>query len=516
MKRLNLAQQTKPNEVAAPPAPRRILRWLRWPKISVDLANPRQRFRFVVVLGLLAVVGLALLVGGFKGYEYTESAEFCGTVCHSMDPQWVRFKISPHGNVLCAECHIGPGASFFVKSKIDGLRQVVAEVLDNYHRPIKSPVRNLRPARETCHAPTQFTDNIIKSIRRYDNDAENTPIESTFVLKMGGTNQNTGASHGIHWHVSNEVYYLPLDEQRQVVAWVGVKQEDGSLVEFYSRDLIGMGQASIVEKAREAGQIRQLDCIDCHNRTAHYIPYPEQMVDQAITDGLISRDLPYIRAKAVELLKQPYASESEAFKAIDDLADYYKVSLVSVELLPSSSSSLKADVTEAIAVLKRIYAETNFPDMKLNWETNPNNEKHTPFLGCFRCHDGKHVTIDAEGNEQAISAKCNLCHTVPIVGRGNDLLVEAPVIVGSVPESHADFRWTIEHRNITEADKQTCLNCHGQAFCNNGACHNLSHPTDMLFTHAEEYRKRGEQVCYTCHQNIFCVRCHAAGVINNP
>jgi nitrate/TMAO reductase-like tetraheme cytochrome c subunit len=136
MKRLNLAQQTKPNEVAAPPAPRRILRWLRWPKISVDLANPRQRFRFVVVLGLLAVVGLALLVGGFKGYEYTESAEFCGTVCHSMDPQWVRFKISPHGNVLCAECHIGPGASFFVKSKIDGLRQVVAEVLDNYHRPI--------------------------------------------------------------------------------------------------------------------------------------------------------------------------------------------------------------------------------------------------------------------------------------------------------------------------------------------------------------------------------------------
>ena len=519
MKKSNSAQPTNPEEAAASPAPRRRFRWLRWPKISVDLADPRQRFKFLLVLGLLAVLLLALLFGGLKGYEYTESAEFCGTVCHSMDPQWVRFKKSPHSNVLCAECHIGPGADFFVRSKIDGLRQVIAETLDTYHRPILSPVHNLRPARETCetcHAPTQFTDNIIKSIRRYDNDAENTPITSTFVLKMGGTNQNTGASHGIHWHVSNEVYYLPLDEQRQVVAWVGVKQEDGSMKEFYSRDLLGMGQASIVDKARESGQIRLLDCIDCHNRTAHYIPYPEQMVDQAITDGLISREIPYIRAKAVELLKQPYASESEAFQAIDGLADYYQVSLVSAGRGSSSSASLAADVAEAIAALKRIYVETNFPDMKLNWETNPNNEEHTPFLGCFRCHDGKHVSIDAEGNEQAISAKCNLCHTVPIVGRGTDLLVEAPVIVGSVPESHSDFRWTIEHRNVAAADRQSCLECHGQAFCNNGACHNLSHPVDMAFTHAEEYRQRGGQVCYTCHQNIFCVRCHTTDAIQTP
>jgi len=153
--------------------------------------------------------------------------------------------------------------------------------------------------------------------------------------------------------------------------------------------------------------------------------------------------------------------------------------------------------------------------MKLIWKTNPNNERHTPFLGCFRCHDGKHFSIGADGSEEVISAKCNLCHTVPIVGRGNDLLVEAPVIVGTVPTSHSDFRWTIEHRNVTDADKQSCLNCHGGAFCNNGACHNLSHPEDMLFTHPEEYKKQGGQVCYTCHQNIMCTRCHPAGIFQN-
>ena len=94
--------------------------------------------------------------------------------------------------------------------------------------------------------------------------------------------------------------------------------------------------------------------------------------------------------------------------------------------------------------------------------------------------------------------------------------MEAPVIVGEVPTSHSDFKWTIEHRNVTEAEKKACFECHGQAFCNNGACHNLSHPKDMLFSHAEEYRRQGNQVCYTCHQNVLCSRCHPGGTVANP
>jgi hypothetical protein len=95
-------------------------------------------------------------------------------------------------------------------------------------------------------------------------------------------------------------------------------------------------------------------------------------------------------------------------------------------------------------------------------------------------------------------------------------VVEAPVIVGAPPASHDDFRWTIEHRNVTDAEKQACYQCHGQGFCNNGVCHNLSHPPDMLFTHPEIYKQTGGQICYNCHQNITCTRCHAGGVVNNP
>ncbi len=477
------------------------------------MTQPSHRWKVLLFFVVLAIIALGVFAGGVVGYEYTESTEFCGTVCHSMDPQYVRFQQSSHANVACAHCHVGPGAQSFVQSKIDGTRQLISTIFDNYSRPIKSPVHNLRPARETCegcHTPTRFKDNIVKVIMHYDDDAQNTAISNTLILKMGGWKENSGISKGIHWHVSSEVYYIALDDQRQVMGWVGVKQDDGSMKEYFARDLAGMSQTAFVEKARAAGEIRRMDCIDCHNRAAHYIPYPEQAVDQAISNDLISRDLPFVRKNAVDLLTTEYASEEEALAAIDGLAAYYKAN--------PAEGVTDEKVSQAIATLKDIYHQTNFPDMNLDWRTNPNNARHTPTLGCFRCHDGKHVSssVDASGNAEVISVKCNLCHTVPITGRGDATLVEAPVIVGDVPASHSDFRWTVDHRSVTEAEKQECYQCHGQSFCNNGACHNLSHPANMLFTHAEEYKRQGGQVCYTCHQNISCTRCHPSGIINLP
>ena len=174
-------------------------------------------------------------------------------------------------------------------------------------------------------------------------------------------------------------------------------------------------------------------------------------------------------------------------------------------------------MTQTIDALKKIYDKDTFPAMATDWQTNPNNEKHTPSLGCFRCHNDSLVSVDASNTQRTtISSECNLCHTVPITGRGSDVLVEAPVIVGTAPETHNDYSWTITHRSTTDTQKQGCYQCHGQGFCNNGICHSIKHPADMLFTHAEEFKKAGGQICYTCHQNITCARCHPAGVLQNP
>lgn len=57
------------------------------------------------------------------------------------------------------DCHIGPGAPCFVRSRLPGSYQVTAVIFNLYPHPIPTPVRNLLPARETweeCHWPERF------------------------------------------------------------------------------------------------------------------------------------------------------------------------------------------------------------------------------------------------------------------------------------------------------------------------------------------------------------------------
>ena len=489
-------------------------RRLRWPNIAIDMTQPGPRRKFFFVLVILGLVGAGFLYGALSLFHWSESTEFCGGLCHPMNSVYVRYQSSPHAKVDCVDCHIGGGVAYFVQCKLDGLKSLYYVLTDSYERPIKSPVTNLRPARDTCeecHTPNSYTDNIIKTIRHYDNDEANTPLQSTIILKMGGWRETTGISEGIHWHITNKVYYIAADEQRQVIMWIGAEQEDGSLKEYYARDLLGMAQTSFVEQARAEGRVREMDCIDCHNRSAHLIPAPDALVDDALNVGQISADLPYLRAKAVEVLTPQYANMTDAYAAIDGLIEYYRVNY------PQIYEDRRQELRVAVNTLKDLYRKSNFPDMALSWQTNPDNEVHSPFLGCFRCHDGKHALGDAEGEEsEVISVKCNLCHTVPIVGRGTAMLVEAPVIVGAAPESHSDFRYTVEHRTTTEAEREECYQCHGQGFCQNEACHSLNHPPDMLYTHSDEYRRTGNQICYNCHQEILCSRCHPGGVVASP
>jgi hypothetical protein len=97
----------------------------------------------------------------YRGVEYVDSINFCGTTCPTVtSPEYTAYQNSPHAHVTCIDCHIGPGAPWFVRSKLSGLRQVLAVTFHAYSRPIPSPVKYLRPPRETCeqcHWPQRFT-----------------------------------------------------------------------------------------------------------------------------------------------------------------------------------------------------------------------------------------------------------------------------------------------------------------------------------------------------------------------
>jgi hypothetical protein len=49
-------------------------------------------------------------------------------------------------------------------------------------------------------------------------------------------------------------------------------------------------------------------------------------------------------------------------------------------------------IKAAIGETQRIFKTYFFPEMKTNWATHPNNIGHLYSSGCFRCHDGEHVT----------------------------------------------------------------------------------------------------------------------------
>jgi hypothetical protein len=359
-----------------------------------NLNDPRTRNRLVVFIALTAINVVILSAATYKGVETMESTEFCGEACHSvMQPEYTAYQGSPHANVGCTNCHIGPGADWFVKSKLSGAWQVVSVNLDLYPRPIPTPVHNLRPARETCeqcHWPTKFVGDRLKVINTYSDDEANSELKTVLLMRVGG--QQGRASHGIHWHVDPgiQIRYLS-DESRETIYEVELRTDKGETRRY-----------TVEGTKPPSGAVwRTMDCVDCHNRPSHVFKLPERAVDDALLGGRIPRDLPYVRREGVRLLKAGYPSHEAATKAIaEGLRAFYR------KENPQVATARTAAIDQAAAALATIYRTNVFPSMKVDWGTYPNHIGHETSPGCFRCHDDSHATADG----RTISQDCSTCH----------------------------------------------------------------------------------------------------------
>jgi hypothetical protein len=384
-----------------------VLAWRpTWPKI--DLNDIVQRRATAIFLASTLANVLLVSVAAYSGIEYMDSPQFCGQLCHEvMEPEFAGFQDGPHSRVVCVQCHIGPGANWFVKSKLSGLRQVYAVTFNTHSRPIPSPVHDLRPARDTCeqcHWPEKFHGDKIRVVRTYADDEPNTETVTTLRMHIGGINRLDKSATGIHWHVSalNQIEYIATDEKRQVIPWVRLDDGKGNVSEFRTD---GFTDAQVAQ-ARAAGQVRQLDCIDCHNRPSHTFAFSaERAVDEAITAGGFDVKLPFVRREVVKVLKASYATKDAAMAGIKSgLEQYYKANH------PGTAAEL---VTRAVATAKQLYERNVFPTMKVGWGSYANNVGHSdpgpsPFPGCFRCHDENHKSRQGK----VISQDCSLCHTI--------------------------------------------------------------------------------------------------------
>lgn len=367
-----------------------------YPILDFNQPGQRRKLIFFIISTLLFLLIISIAV--IKGYVYTESASFCGTVCHTvMEPEYVTWSNSPHARVKCAECHVGSGAEYFVRTKLSGTRQLFKVVTGTYATPIETPVTNLRPARDTCehcHWPEKFYSGRQKTFYHYAQDEKNTPREIRMLLNIGGTPVSPNI-RGIHWHIASKVYYQPRDAKRQDIPYIRVQGRDGKITDFYDTE------KPLAQTEISPAKQRVMDCIDCHNRPTHIYRSPALEVDNNLVSGAIDPSLPFIKKVSVELLMKPYRNRDEAYKAIaSGITSYYRTSY------PQISGSKDAAIQNAVKAVQGIYGRNIFPVMKTAWNTHNDNIGHLIFPGCFRCHDGKHKSKDG----QVISKDCNLCH----------------------------------------------------------------------------------------------------------
>lgn len=429
---------------------------------TLDLNDPRSRRAFFVFLLVTFLFVSASAFGSYRGYEYTESVNFCGQTCHTvMKPEFTAYQAGAHARVGCVGCHVGPGASWYVRSKISGAYQLYSVTFKKYSKPITTPVHNLRPAQETCeqcHWPEKFFGGQLKVFNRYGYDEHNTLRQRRMLINVGGGSPSTGLVTGIHWHmnIANEITYISIDDHRQVIPWVRIKDRQGNVTEYYDRT------RPLTPDQVANGDKRRMDCVDCHNRPAHiYLP-PDAAVDQAFVAGRLDQSLPYLKKESVEVLSKQYTTTPEAVSGIAaGLNDFYRTNY------PDVYASKRSSIDRSIAEVQRLFQTYFFPEMKTDWQTHPNNIGHLYFTGCFRCHDGEHVS----NTGKVISNNCNICHTMIYDSAGpSEKNVKTgpfqhPVDLGSLADRKCEFchkaNKPFQHPiNLGDISMFQCAECH--------------------------------------------------------
>ena len=468
----------------------------RWRKVKggtlppyprIDLNNPKARGGFLlVVFGFIVLIGI-ISTTSYKAYHFTESVSFCGALCHSaMEPEYIAYQNSPHARVTCAECHVGPGASFYVQSKLAGAYQIYSVLFNKYPRPIPTPVEHLRPAQETCeqcHWPEKFFGAQLKVITRFGHDENNSVRQVTSLLRTGGGSPTTGITAGIHWHmnIANEIFYGAADPKRQKIPWVRIKDRQGRVTNYFDQSV------SLSPGDMKKLEVRKMDCMDCHNRPSHIFRDPDSAVDTALLTGLIDRSLPYIKKEAVRVLSQVYPNKEKAREGIATSLDSFYVTQY-----PKIYPTKREEIKKAIAEVQRIYQTNIFPEMRVDWRTHPDNIGHTLYPGCFRCHEGNHVSRDGK----VIRKDCKLCHTII----AQETKVPKPAEFAAAEKFNHPWPLRGKHAQLR------CNQCHwrGRGLvpeCT--TCHVQPAGAPMAFPcaqcHLKEQSLKPTAACSTCH-----------------
>jgi nitrate/TMAO reductase-like tetraheme cytochrome c subunit len=362
-----------------------------------ELPDRRAAWRRVTIFfGVMTVANV--LIGSqvsYRAVQHMETVQFCGQSCHVMQPEFTAHQTAPHTSVACVDCHVAPGASGWVKSKMSGTRQLMAVVFNDFPRPIESAMESNRLVSsadtcEHCHSREKTSGARLRIISHFKDDEANTRTETVLMMQVGGGSY--GGIHGAHLGPGVHIRYAASDKKRQTIPWVVYRKADVTRT-YLAADAKPGSTASL--------PVFEMQCVDCHNRPAHVFETPDNAIDSAIAHGEIPSSLPFLKKTGLDLIKAAYASADEASQKIPAvLSAFYG------KQYPDVDAKRAADIQSAGRSLAEIYGHNVFPDLNVAWGTYPNNLGHTDYPGCFRCHDENHATAD----KKTITQDCGVCH----------------------------------------------------------------------------------------------------------
>jgi nitrate/TMAO reductase-like tetraheme cytochrome c subunit len=366
---------------------------------TVSVETSRRR----LIVFLMLTLGANLLIGTqatYRAINYMETPQFCGATCHSERPQFTAHKDSFHASVECAECHVAPGQKGWIDSKMNGTKQLWAEVTDSFPKPPTAGLLSghLVPSNVTCER-CHFAEKVVGSrlvvIPIYASDEPSTPSYTVLMMLVGGSRMK--GIHYAHRAGDVEIRYAASDAKRETMPWVEWRDTKTGETRTYLADGSKAEQAANLEK-------HTMQCVDCHNRATHEFYPADLALNRALALGRIPATLPFIKKQALDAVKADYASHEEAARKIPAaITAYYR------QAYPQLAETRRADIESAGKGILAVYERNVYPELKVTWDSYPTNLGHTSSPGCFRCHDGSHTTAD---KKYTISQDCDTCHNV--------------------------------------------------------------------------------------------------------
>ena len=474
------------------------LRWLtRLLNRTVGYRRFRLRVWMVLVLLLLALIGV-----GYGMYA-TKQPLFCKS-CHEMAAQYDTWELSTHHNVSCDECHVMPGLTGMVQSKLMGVKRVYAHVRKG--------------------------TKVIPHGHVYDSNCRKCHPTTPEVVVYHGLK----ITHRKHWELTGskctlchrdvvhgpEAAYMRKNTPRMAVCFTCHDGKRASNNCTLCHTTLGTrGAVTFSPEWTEGHKLEakghEQECKRCHG--AEFCDACHRLASPHPADWLTRHPQNYRRnpkqcatchvrapgAKAEELA--PFCEECHRVRRA------HALNWISTHPDPARANPqecARCHEQSFCSDCHKIYEV--HPDGWVATHPGPARDKpqsckqcHTQSF-CDRCHSNTVPSshdrswLQTHGQTAARQpVSCEVCHTTKF----------CVACHRRKPPSSHQRNWLQNHPGASAQNPALCTVCHAQSYCNN--CHGpqFPHPAKWRDTHPTPARKDRAQ-CARCHTTRFCDDCH--------